>query len=147
MLGDLEGRPEAESTQRPQHHPWAVVLRLLSKEPAGKGINIPSFSTCLIPGRKGLYIEKGNNRSLGGSWWEAECSAERRAMGPEVARFSPHPLGMSPLPWCPCSRMSLAPLGTVISLVGAGGTLGSSQLPMSQKVWLPPNFLKDKSKL
>lgn len=41
VLGDLESKAEAEGTQRPQHHPWAAVLRLLSKEPAGKGINSP----------------------------------------------------------------------------------------------------------
>lgn len=37
--GEPEGRAEAERTQRPQHYPG-----LLSKEPAGKGTNSPSFS-------------------------------------------------------------------------------------------------------
>lgn len=54
MLRDPEGKAEAEGTQRPQHHPWAAVLRLLSEEPAGKGINSPSFSTRLVPAREGL---------------------------------------------------------------------------------------------
>lgn len=132
MLGDLEGRTGAESTQRPQHHPWAATLRLLSKEPAGKGINSPSFSTCLIPGRVGLYRA---------GLWEAECSAEGCATAPAVARFSPHPLGMSPLLECPCSRMSLAPLGTAVSL----RDFGKQPAPYVTKSLAPTKILKDKS--
>lgn len=36
VLGDLEGKAEAEGTQRPQHHPMAAVLRLLSEEEGDK---------------------------------------------------------------------------------------------------------------
>lgn len=126
MLGEPEGKAEAEGTQ--------ARASSLSKEPAGKGIKSPSFSTCLIPGREGLHGEEqqqASERDLVGG----ECSAEGCAMAPAVARFPPNPFSMPPLLGCPCSKTSLAPLGTAISLVDEGGTLGSRKLPTSQKVW------------
>lgn len=95
MLGDLEGKAEADGNQRLQ--PQAGVRRLQG----GKGLKSPVFSGTPElhgqPGGKGF--KRGGQeqapfpRSLGRSRWEAEPPAEVLSHGPHNAGAPSLPLG------------------------------------------------------